>query len=302
PSPIHTSVVLWHGMGDSCCNAKSLGRFMNMVEEELPGVYIHSVNLAGDDGDESTDRKASFFGDANAQVDEVCTSLRKNPMLTGGFNAIGFSQGGQFLRAYIERCNDPPVRNLITFGAQHAGVADIPNCLDRGDIWCLMMRRMVRTGVYSNWAQHNIIQAQYYKDPRRIELYLNQNSFLADINNENQVKNVTYAKHLASLDAFVMVKFENDQLVIPKETSWFGYIEKDQLVDLRSTQMYREDWLGLQALDQRDALIFEACPTEHMNIPKSYFTSVILPYLSKPVPSKPFPSAETRMRQHSLSL
>lgn len=99
-----------------------------------------------------------------------------------------------------------------------------------------------------------------------------------------------------------MVKFENDQLVIPKETSWFGYIEKDQLVDLRSTQMYREDWLGLQALDQRDALIFEACPTEHMNIPKSYFTSVILPYLSKPVPSKPFPSAETRMRQHSLSL
>lgn len=100
----------------------SLGRFMNMVEEELPGVYIHSVNLAGDDGDESTDRKASFFGDANAQVDEVCTSLRKNPMLTGGFNAIGFSQGGQFLRAYIERCNDPPVRNLITFGAQHAGM------------------------------------------------------------------------------------------------------------------------------------------------------------------------------------
>ncbi|RKP12671.1 Alpha/Beta hydrolase protein, partial [Piptocephalis cylindrospora] len=154
------------------------------------------------------------------------------------------------------------------------GVADIPNCIERGDFWCLAMRRVVRTGVYSDWAQHNIIQAQYYKDPHRIEPYLEHNSFLADLNNEHEEKNATYAKNIATLDAFVMVKFEKDQLVIPKETSWFGYLEGDRLVELRDTQMYKEDWLGLRALDERNALVFKLCPTEHMQISKEYFLSL----------------------------
>jgi triacylglycerol esterase/lipase EstA (alpha/beta hydrolase family) len=30
------------------------------------------------------------------------------------FDAIGFSQGGLFLRYYAQYCNSPPVKNLIT--------------------------------------------------------------------------------------------------------------------------------------------------------------------------------------------
>lgn len=47
--------------------------------------------------------------------------LKADPALANGFNAVGFSQGGQFLRAYVERYNDPPVHNLVTFGGQHMG-------------------------------------------------------------------------------------------------------------------------------------------------------------------------------------
>ena len=36
------------------------------------------------------------------------------PELRNGFNAIGFSQGGLFLRAYVENCNNPRVMNLVT--------------------------------------------------------------------------------------------------------------------------------------------------------------------------------------------
>ena len=32
--------------------------------------------------------------------------------------------GGQFLRAYVERHNGLPIRNLTTFGSQHMGIAD----------------------------------------------------------------------------------------------------------------------------------------------------------------------------------
>ena len=33
--------------------------------------------------------------------------------LQGGYNAIGFSQGGQFLRAVAQRCPNPPMKNAV---------------------------------------------------------------------------------------------------------------------------------------------------------------------------------------------
>ena len=37
------------------------------------------------------------------------------------YNALGFSQGGQFLRAVAQRCPQG-MKNLVTFGGQHQGV------------------------------------------------------------------------------------------------------------------------------------------------------------------------------------
>jgi palmitoyl-protein thioesterase len=52
----------------------------------------------------------------------VCEQLAGIEALHSGFDAMGFSQGGQFLRGFVERCNHPPVRNLITWGSQHNGI------------------------------------------------------------------------------------------------------------------------------------------------------------------------------------
>lgn len=35
--------------------------------------------------------------DVNEQVSMVCSQLAQDPKLKGGYNAMGFSQGGQFL-------------------------------------------------------------------------------------------------------------------------------------------------------------------------------------------------------------
>lgn len=61
------------------------------------------------------------YGNVNEQVDFVAEQIANITELKHGFDAIGFSQAGQFLRAYVERYNTPPVHNLITFGAQHMG-------------------------------------------------------------------------------------------------------------------------------------------------------------------------------------
>lgn len=61
------------------------------------------------------------YGNVNEQIDLVAEQIANVTELKDGFDAIGFSQGGQFLRAYVERYNTPPVHNLITFGSQHMG-------------------------------------------------------------------------------------------------------------------------------------------------------------------------------------
>lgn len=67
------------------------------------------------------------------------------------------STGGQFLRAYIERYNSPRVFNLITFGSQHMGISDLPGCKPT-DFLCRAARSAAGAGVYTTWAQNNLVQ------------------------------------------------------------------------------------------------------------------------------------------------
>lgn len=38
-------VVIWHGMGDSCCNPNSMGRFKSIIQDNIKNVYIHSIQI-----------------------------------------------------------------------------------------------------------------------------------------------------------------------------------------------------------------------------------------------------------------
>lgn len=212
----HIPVVLWHGMGDSCCDPRSMGRVMDQINEQLPGIHIVSVKI-GDTAEQ--DQNASFFDQISRQVDLVCETLAQDPLLVNGFNAMGFSQGGLFLRAYVQRCNNPPVRNLLTFGSPHGGVAAAPGCMDDSNFKCKLMRSVIKNGVYLSWVQSRLVQAQYFKEWDNYEEYLENSIFLADINNERPVTRPEYATRLTSLQKFVMVQFNNDTMIVPKETA-----------------------------------------------------------------------------------
>ena len=82
-------IVIWHGMGDSCCNPLSMGRIKKMFEEELPGVYVRSLMIGNT---VSQDVENSFLMNVNEQISEVCQKISQDPKLQGGYNAIGFSQ------------------------------------------------------------------------------------------------------------------------------------------------------------------------------------------------------------------
>ena len=205
-------VVIWHGLGDSAY-ADGMQELATSLKSAFPGLYVHLVAL---EDTLSADQKAGFFGNVNEQVEQVCDQLASVPELSKGFDGIGFSQGGehnaaarseklgplnicwsgQFLRAYVQRCNKPAMRNLVTFGSQHQGVADLPTCAP-GQFFCRLAEGILRGGINTEYAQSHVVGAQYFRNPRdasSFEGYLEHNHFLTDI------VSVTYSPPIVECD------------------------------------------------------------------------------------------------------
>ena len=60
--------------------------------------------------------------------------------------------------------------------------------------------------------------------------------------------------------------FEDDTTVIPKESGWFAEVNGTEVTPLRERAIYTEDWIGLKALDEKGALIFETTEGGHMQL------------------------------------
>ncbi|XP_015269178.1 PREDICTED: palmitoyl-protein thioesterase 1 [Gekko japonicus] len=271
-------LVIWHGMGDSCCNPESMGYIKKIVEKKIPGVYVLSLKI-GDNLIEDVEN--SFLMNVNDQVKLVCSILAKDPKLQGGYNAMGFSQGGQFLRAVVQRCPSPPMLNLISVGGQHQGVYGFPRCPGERSHLCDWIRKMLDLGAYTQAVQERLVQAQYWHDPLNEEEYRKKSLFLADINQE-QCINQTYKKNLMSLKKFVMVKFLNDTMVDPPASEWFGYYRSGQAketIPLNETSLYTEDRLGLKEMDQAGKLVYLGAKGDHLHFSKDWFFKNILPFL-----------------------
>lgn len=108
-------IVLWHGMGKrvtyvifNCINVSklnsdilgdssfySLGSFKSFLQQNLgPNSYVTSIRIGKNVAE---DRKNSFLMHPNKQVEQACRIIKSDPKLKDGYNAIGFSQGAQFL-------------------------------------------------------------------------------------------------------------------------------------------------------------------------------------------------------------
>jgi len=271
-------VVLWHGMGDTCCNPLSLGKIIKWIENKIPRIYVYSIQIGNSS---EADASNGFFKPINEQIDMVCQKLASDFNLVNGFNAVGFSQGGQFLRAYIQRCNRPQVFNLITLGGQHQGVFGFPRC-PASNIVCEEIRRLLEIGAYDKFVQKRLVQAQYWKDPFHYSTYLKTSLFLSDINNE-LVFNENYKKNLASINQFTMVKFLKDSMVTPRDSSWFEFykIGQDKIIEpLRNTTLYQQDLLGLQQLSDHNRLQFLTCDGDHLQFTQQWFEDTIIPLIN----------------------
>ncbi|XP_033214610.1 palmitoyl-protein thioesterase 1 [Belonocnema kinseyi] len=268
-------VVLWHGMGDSCCFSFSLGYIKKILENEIPGVNVHSIRIGKD---EIEDVENSFFKNANDQVKEACEILSNDESLKNGYNAIGFSQGSQFLRALAQRCPDPPMLNLVSIGGQHQGVYGLPRCMSLDNVFCDYLRKLLHYGAYFKMVQERFVQAEYWHDPEKEDEYKKYSIFLADINQELTL-NQTYKDNLKKLKSFVLVKFNQDTMVEPLESEWFGFYKPGQskvIQTLQESDLYKEDRLGLKEMDEQGKIHFLSIDGNHLQFSDRWFIENII--------------------------
>nr|CAB3495249.1 unnamed protein product [Digitaria exilis] len=95
--------------------------------------------------------------------------------------------------------------------------------------------------------------------------------------------------HLAPSGYLKIPTFEDDAVLIPRETAWFGYYPDgafNPVLPPQQTKLYTEDWIGLKTLDEAGRVKFVSVPGGHLRISRSDMKKYIVPYLKPDASSK----------------
>lgn len=271
PDHYSQAIVIWHGLGDNY-NSSGMQRMKEILTQVIPDVFVHSVYI---DEDPQIDERRSLFGDANLEVDIACERLAQIPELAAGFSGIGFSQGGLFLRALIERCPNVTVSKLVTFGSPHMGVLELPLCARDDDWVCKRRNALLKRQVWNTPVQKSVVPAQYFRDPSQFQDYLEHSNFLRDVNNEKASTFSSDAKErFGSLEKLVLIKFDQDTTLVPKESAYF----EENGVPFDQTRLYQEDLIGFRKLHQENKVDFYSVNDEHMRFLDQFFVDIVARY------------------------
>lgn len=95
--------------------------------------------------------------------------------------------------------------------------------------------------------------------------YLKHSKFLPDALNERNF-NQQIKDNWLSLKFARFVKWENDNVIIPRESSWWGqYDENYEIVTRFQTEVYQKDLVGIKTLEEEGRADFVAIPGGHMH-------------------------------------
>ena len=206
-------VVLIHGVLSSAIYFEEAADWVHTLGDN---VYVRCIEVGNGEVDSIT-RTMEW------QLARLAEELQSDPNLRNGFNIIAHSQGTLLARGFIQRYDWPQVDTFISWVGPQAGQFGVPAY----EPLLGYMNRLVSGLWYEKNLQsesgRTLSFSNYWRDPTKLDIYLANLGFLADINNERPVKNASYARRLARLSHFVLVYSPSDQIIQPAISSWFGF-------------------------------------------------------------------------------
>ena len=244
-------VAVIHGFYDSC----SSSYFPTLIKVLKYNVYDFAVCLKSGEGSESL--SLSF----EKQCEKACEEIKSYPQFKKDFSILSISQGGLIARYIIQKCDmEGNVKKLVSFGGPMMGTSQIPFCLE--GVSCFIINSLADYFVYSKRIQNNIGPAGYYRTAAHIEDFNNSNSSLYKLNYPNEKEKEKF-KNLTSL---VLIGFEDDKMISPKETAEFGVFDKKfNVLKMNETDEYKNDSFGLKTLNEEGKINISYLKGGHLN-------------------------------------
>jgi palmitoyl-protein thioesterase len=265
--------AMFHGFGDACANAGM--KQIDQTFAEGTGAPVHCIEV-GTSGE--------VVGNFETIAKNSCEQVAANPDFQGEFNVVGLSQGGLLARYIVEECDmKGKVRNMLTIGGPHMGVDAIPHCIS--GVFCGIINAVAKKFVYYSFAQDWIGPAGYFRDVNDFTTYQWNSVFLPAMNNEQSANGDTAAlrkERFSSLNSAMLIMFQKDTMIYPKETAWFQELDTHGKVQqLNATDFYKNDNIGLRSLTEAGKVEYLALDGDHLQFSLADVKKTMIPFLKK---------------------
>ena len=233
-------VAILHGFMQTCSHED----FKNM--EKFIKYKTGEYALCIESGGGGIDISRSF----EDQAKEACRIISEDKNYQNDFALVSISQGGVLARYVIEKCQmKGTVKRFVAIGGPLAGTHQLPHCL-RG-VACHILNSFADWFCYKGYVQKTFGPSGYFRVSNHLGRYNKSKSVLLDVNNMKEYDQNAKDRFL-KLEKLVLIQFKRDTMITPRESAFFNELDENHnLVDMKNTEIYKNDLFGLKTLDEQ---------------------------------------------------
>ena len=264
-------IAVFHGIADGC-DWKNTSMLVNDLKRDL-GVHVECIEVGNGFWD-------SMMKPINQQVELACESIKSNPNFQDKFSILGISQGTLIGRYIIEKCDiKGQVMRYMSFDGPQMGVGFVPkiNCGNFCD-WVLNL-----TVPMAYKFKDTIAPMEYLKYKYDRSYYDEHDVFLKKLNNDYENyedRDQEIYRRFTSLEKVKLIKSREDSVIVPRESSWFEFFDKDgkTIIPLVESDFYIQDYIGLRKLIEEGKVTFTEFAEEHVLYHIKEYQEEIVPF------------------------